>query len=195
VAKVLKSGTQISVMCCYLPSEHNQGTLADAIATSTYRGGSNEWETICGMVQCIRTDGYKNMDSELLVIPRVINRSIPGQEGSRRKWNREVIFEIYKDWYTPHQDKATATTVGPYRFMIGDGETICKNFEPTAKLIEPYLCTMLEGIKARVTLTEILEKIQIDNEGFDYLTELSGVLDGYDRGKGPAGSFSYGIDS
>jgi hypothetical protein len=43
---------------------------------------------------------------------------------------------------------------------------------------------MLEGIRAGVLLTEILEQIQIDNDGFDYLTELSGVLDGYDRSKG-----------
>ena len=184
VAKVLKSGTQIPVMCCYLPSGHNLGTLADAIATSTYRGGSNEWETVCGMVQCIRTDGYQNMDSDRLVIPRVINRSVPGQDGSRRKWNREVIFEIYDNCYTANQGKATVTTVGPYRFMIGEGEQICKNFEPAAMLIEPYLCTMLEGIRAGVLLTEILEQIQIDNDGFDYLTELSGVLDGYDRSKG-----------
>ena len=87
VAKVLKSGTQIPVMWFYLPSGHNHSTLADAIATSTYRGGRNEWETICGMVQCIRTDGYKNMDSQLLVIQRVINKYIPEQEGGRRKWN------------------------------------------------------------------------------------------------------------
>ena len=184
VIKVLKSGTQVPVMCCYLPSGHDYSTLADAVATTTYRGGANEWETICGMVQCIRTDGYKNMGSQMLVIPRVINRSIPGNEGGRRKWNREVIFEVYEDCYTELKQKATVTTVGPYRFMIGDGEAICKNFEPATMLIEPYLCTMLEGIKLGTTLKELMEQIQRDNEGFDYSTELSGVLDGYDKSKG-----------
>ena len=106
-------------MCYYLPSGHNYGTLADAVTTSTYLGGANEWETICGIVECIRTDGYKHMESQLLVIPRVINRSIPGQDGGRRKWNRKVIFEIYEDCYTEQKQKATVTTLGPYSFMIG----------------------------------------------------------------------------
>ena len=68
--------------------------------------------------------------------------------------------------------------------MIGDGESICKNFEPAAMLIEPHLCTMLEGIKFGTTLKDLMKQIQLDNEGFDYSTELSGVLDGYNRSKG-----------
>ena len=69
-------------------------------------------------------------------------------------------------------------------FMIGGREQICEEFEPSAALMESYLCTMLEGVRDDALISQIMAQIQLDNPGFDYKSELAGVMDGYDRKRG-----------
>jgi hypothetical protein len=59
-------------------------------------------------------------------------------------------------------------------FMIGGREQICEEFEPSATLMESYLCTMSEGVRDDVLITQIMAQIQLDNPGFDYKSELAG---------------------
>ena len=185
VAKALNSGVQIPVLCCYLPVGYGYGNLVDAVATASFRGGTNEWEAVCSMTQCIRTEGYQQMDSKVLVIPRLINKVITGTDSGRKKWNKEVIFEIYGECLEDDSGGVTEVSfVGPYRFMIGGREQICKEFEPSAALMESYLCTMLEGVRDDALITQIMAQIQLDSPGFDYKSELAGVMDGYDRKRG-----------
>ena len=185
VAKVLNTGIHVPVLCCYLPIGHCYATLVDAMATSAFRGGTNEWEAVCSMTQCIRTEGYRSMDSKALVIPRLINKMFSGSDSGKKRWNKEVIFEIYGDCMVEGlQGEVDIDTVGPYRFMIGERARICDNFTPSPILMESYLCTMLEGVQDDVSISHIMGQIQIDNPGFDYQVELSGVMDGFDRKKG-----------
>jgi hypothetical protein len=125
------------------------------------------------------------MDSKALVIPRLINKMFSGSDSGKKRWNKEVIFEIYGDCMVEGlQDEVNIDTVGPYRFMIGERTRICDNFTPAPILMESYLCTMLEGVQDDVSISHIMGQIQFDNPGFDYQGELSGVMDGFDRKKG-----------
>jgi hypothetical protein len=125
------------------------------------------------------------MDSKVLVIPRLINKVLSVTDSGSKEWNKEVIFERYGECL---QDDSGGTIevsfVGPYRFMVGGHEKICEQFEPSAILMESYLCTMLKGARDDALITQIMAQIQLDNSGFDCKYELAGVMDGYYRKKG-----------
>ena len=71
------------------------------------------------------------MDSKALVIPRLINKMFSGSDSGKKRWNKEVVFEIYGDCLVKGlQGEVDVTTVGPYRFMIGERALICDNFAP-----------------------------------------------------------------
>jgi hypothetical protein len=147
VAKALSSGIQVPVLCCYLPVGYAYGKLVDGVATSSFRGGTNEWEAVCSMTQCIQTEGNQKMDSKVLVIPRLINKVLLGNDSARKKWNKEVIFEIYGECLEDDSGGAIEVSfVEPYRFMVGGRAQICEQFEPSAILMESRKCWKGSGM-------------------------------------------------